>query len=138
MTAAYLAMDGQQVSDFLAQQIYNPTRLSLVPYMVTFNIHGKAYARVNVHASLRPLDFEDLYGTPWNPYERVGYSDFWISRIDGNALNAQEVSDLSNAVESDLQYGFDPDEVTFWFDPDTHDGILKVTVQDVLVDDDNL
>jgi ADP-ribosyl-[dinitrogen reductase] hydrolase len=138
MTAAYLAMDGQQVSDFLAQQIYNPTRLSMVPYMVTFDIHGKAYARVNVHAPLRPLDFEDLYGTPWKAYERVGYSDFWISRIDGNALNAQEISDLSNAVESDLQYGFDPDEVTFWFDPDTHDGILKVTVQDVLVDDDDL
>ena len=131
MSVAYLAMDGQQVAEFLAQQEYDPNQVCGAPYHVTFDIHGKAYARVNLPASLRPLDFADLYGTPWNAYERVGYSDFWISRVDGNALSAQEIVDFENAVESDLRFDYGEDEVTFWFDPDSQEGNLKVTVQDV-------
>ncbi len=131
MSVAYLAMDGQQVSEFLAQQKYDPTEVSGAPYQVTFDIHGKAYARVNSPASLRPLDLADLYGTPWNTYERVGYSDFWLSRVDGKALSAQEVADFENTVESDLRFDYGEDEIAFLFDPDTHEGILKVTVQDV-------
>jgi hypothetical protein len=102
--------------------------------MVTFDIHGKAYARVNVPASLRPLDLADLCGTAWNPYERVGYSDFWIARVDGAALSAQEIVEFENAVESDLRFDYDKDEVTFWFDPDSQVGCLKVTVKDVYDD----
>lgn len=130
MSVAYLAMDGQEVAEFLAQQKYDPTQAAGAPYQVTFDIHGKAYARVNLPASLRPLDLADLYGTPWSTYERVGYSDFWISRVDGNALNAQEIADFEAAVESDLRFDYGEDEITFWFDPDSHEGILKCTVQD--------
>lgn len=135
VSVAYLAMDGQQVAEFLAQQKYDPSQVSGAPYQVTFDIHGKAYARVNLPASLRPLDLADLYGTPWNTYERVGYSDFWISRVDGNALSAQELADFERAVESDLRFDYGEDELTFWFDPDTLDGVLKVTVQDVYDDE---
>ena len=131
MSVAYLAMDGQEVAEFLAQQKYNPTQATGAPYQVTFDIHGKAYARVNLPASLRPLDLADLYGTPWVIYERVGYSDFWISRVDGNALNAEEIADFEAAVESDLRFDYGDDEISFWFDPDSHEGILKCTVQDV-------
>lgn len=135
MSVAYLAMDGQQVAEFLAQQEYDPNQVCGAPYQVTFDIHGKAYARVNLPASLRPLDLADLYGTPWNAYERVGYSDFWISRVDGNALSVQEIADFENAVESDLRFDYGDDELTFWFDPDTNDGVLKVTVQDAYDDE---
>ena len=131
MGVAYLAMDGQEVAEFLAQQQYNPTQAAGAPYQVTFDIHGKAYARVNLPASLRPLDFADLYGTPWSTYERVGYSDFWISRVDGNALNTQEIASFEAAVESDLRFDYGEDDITFWFDSDRHEGILKCTVQDV-------
>jgi len=135
MSVAYLSMDGQQVTEFLAQQRYDPSQVNGAPYMVTFDIHGKAYARINLPATLRPLDLADLYGTPWNTYERVGYSDFWISRVDGKALGAQEMADFEKVVESDLLFDYDESEITFWFDPDSQEGTLKVTVQDVYESD---
>jgi hypothetical protein len=135
MSVAYLSMDGQQVTEFLAQQRYDPSQVNGAPYMVTFDIHGKAYARINLPATLRPLELADLYGTPWNTYERVGYSDFWISRVDGKALGAQEMADFEKVVESDLLFDYDESEITFWFDPDSQEGTLKVTVQDVYESD---
>lgn len=136
MSVAYLSMDGQQVTEFLAQQRYDPSQVNGAPYMVTFDIHGKAYARINLPTTLRPLDLADLYGTPWNRYERVGYSDFWISRVDGKALSAQEMADFEKVVESDLLFDYSEDEITFWFDPVSQEGTLKVTVQDVYDDVD--
>ncbi len=131
MSAAYLAMDGQQVANFLAQQKYDATQVPGSPYQVTFDIHGRAYARVNLPASLRPIDLADLYETPWSAYERVGYSDFWISRVDGIALSSQEVANFEKTVEGDLRFDYGEDEVTFWFDPDRIGGVLNVVVQDV-------
>jgi ADP-ribosylglycohydrolase len=131
MSVAYLSMDGQEVAEFLAQQQYNPAHAAEATYQVTFDIHGAAYARLNLPASLRPLDLADLYGTPWSTYERVGYSDFWISRTDGIDLTAPEIADFEAAVESDLRFDYGEDEITFWFDTDSHEGILKCTVQDV-------
>jgi hypothetical protein len=130
-SVACLAMDGQQVADFLAQQTYDPTQANGAPYQVTFDIHGHSYARVNLPATLRPLDLADLYSTPWNEYMCVGYSDFWISRVDGYALSAEETADFENAVESDIRFDYGDDEVSYWFDPNSQEGSLKVTVQDV-------
>jgi hypothetical protein len=104
---------------------------------VTFDIHGKAFARLTLPESLRPLDLADLYGTPWDQYERVGFSDFWISRVDGQDLSPLEIAEFENTVESDLRFDYGEDEVTFWFDPDSQEGSLKVTVQDVLYSDEN-
>lgn len=131
MSVAYLALDGHHVAEFLAQQEYDPTQASGGLYQVTFDIHGKAYARLNLPASLRPLDLADLYGTAWNAHGRVGYSDFWISRIDGRALDAQEIAGFETAVESDLRFDYDEDEMTFWFDPYSPEGVLKCTLQDL-------
>ena len=136
MSVGYLTMDGQQVTEFLAMQNYNPTQVSGAPYLVTFDIHGKAYARVNLPASLRPLDLADLYGTPWNAYERVGFSEIWISRVDGQALSVQETADFEETVEKDLRFDYGEDEITFWFDPDRVEGVLNVVVQDVYDLDD--
>jgi hypothetical protein len=77
------------------------------------------------------VDLADLYGTPWNTYECVGYSDFWIARVDGKALSAQEIADFETAVENDLRFDYGDDEVTFWFDPDRIEGALNIVVQDV-------
>ena len=131
MCAAYLALDNQAHGQFLAQQTYDPGRAVEAPYLVTFDLCGKAYARVNLPASLRPVDLADLYGSPWNEYQVVGYRDIWISRADGNALSSDEMAAFEQAVDYDLRFDYGEDEVRFWFDPDTHEGILKVTLQDV-------
>lgn len=131
MSFAYLALDNQAVDEFLSHQRYDASRVVGAPYQVTFDIHGKAYARINVPASLRQVDLADLYATPWNPYERVGYCELWISRVDGTALSPEEIADLEKSVEDDLRFDYDEEEVEFWFDPDTYPGNLRVVIQDV-------
>lgn len=131
---AYMVLDEQQVTDFLALQQYRPSKVADAPYRLTFDLCRKAYACVNLPASLSPVDLADLYGTPWNDYQVVGYCDFWIARADGTALSSEEISGFEKVVDDDLSFDYAEDELSFWFDPDTHEGILKVTVQDVYDD----
>lgn len=135
MCVAYLTLDNQAFISFLDQQRYDLAKVVDAPYLVTFDIHGKAYARVILPASLRPVDLADLYGAPWDDYRVVGYCDIWISRIDGVPLSDDEMSAFEKVVDCDLRFDYCEDELSFWFDPDTHDGILKVTLQDVYDDE---
>ena len=128
---AYLMLDGRAVGEFLAQQQYDPPCVIDAPYLVTFDIHGKAYARINMPASFNRLDFADLYGTPWNRYERVGYNQFWISRTDGTDLSPEEIRTFDEAVTADLRFDYGEDELSFWFEADSPPGVLCVSVQDV-------
>jgi hypothetical protein len=73
MSLAYLALDNQEVLVFLTQQRYDSSDVVWAPYQLTFDIHGKAYGRINVPAAMRQVDLADLYATPWYAYERVGY-----------------------------------------------------------------
>lgn len=134
---AYMTIDNQQVMDFLAMQQYDPTKVVDAPYRVTFDLHQRAYACLNLPASLGALDLADLYGTPWDDYRVVGYCDFWIERADGVALNPEEISGFEKVVENDLRFDYAEDELSFWSDPDTHKGVLKFTVQDVYEFDDD-
>lgn len=137
MCVAYLELDGQEVNMFLERQTYDPKKSSDMPYQVTFDIHRKAYARINLPASLRPVDLADLYGAPWNDYRVVGYCDIWISRIDEEPLSRDEIAQFETVVDEDLRFDYSEDELNFWFDPDTHDGVLKVSVQDVYDDEES-
>ena len=128
---AYMTLDDRQVMAFLAQQQYDPAKVADAPYRVTFNLHHRAYACVNLPASLGVVDLADLYGTPWEEYRAVGYCDFWIARADGVALRAKEITDFEETVECDLRFDYCEEELSFWADPDTHKGVLQFTVQDV-------
>jgi hypothetical protein len=128
---AALYLDGQPVKTFLDQQGYHKPINHDFEYHATFALGDGVFARVNVSKSLRTLNLADLYDMPWEGYGRVGFNDFWLSRIDGLPLSPSEISAFEGAVERDLRSDFSEGELTFWFDPDTHGGILKVTVQDV-------
>ena len=128
---SYLSVETRETDRFLAQQSYDPSRVADGPYLVTFNIHNKAYARVITPEPFQHLDFADLYGTPWNRYKLVGYNEFWISRTDRQDLSPEEISDLDKSVTDDLRFDYAEDELAFWFDPDTIEGVLGVSVQDV-------
>ena len=134
MCVAYLAIDEQQFVQFLKQQQYAPCNVPDSLYMVTFDIHGKAYARINLPASLRPLDLADLYGTPWNDYRVVGFCDIWITRTDGVALSTAEMAELEEVVTNDLRFDYSEEELDLFIDPDIDEGILKISLQDVLED----
>ena len=135
MCVAYLELDGQEVIEFLDRQTYDPRKSRDVPYQVTFDIHQKAYARLNLPASLRPVDLADLYGAPWNEYRVVGYCNIWISKIDEVPLSLEEIAKFETVVNEDLRFDYSEDELNFWFDPDAHAGVLKVSVQDVYDDE---
>jgi hypothetical protein len=137
MVVAYLTLDNQKVVKFIEQQKYDPTSLTNAPYAVTFDVFAMAYARINLPASLRPINLADLYATPWNDYRVVGYGDIWIARTDGVDLSSDEMDEFEKTVTADLRYDYDEDELSFWFDPDTHEGILKITLQDVYEHEDD-
>lgn len=134
---AYLMLDNRPFDEFLTQQQYDPASVTGAPYLATFDICDKAFARITVPASLGSVDLADLYGMPWDAYRVVGYRDIWISRVDGEGLSDDEMDSFEKVVTDDLRFDYGEDELNFWFDPDTHDGILKVTVQDVYEYDDD-
>ena len=134
--SAYLTIDGRSCAPFLAMQTYDPVRSPRARYAFTFDLWGKAFARVLVSDNLRGLDLADLHGHPWLEFEVGGYRNFWIARADRVALDADELVRLEHQVTEDLRYDYTDDELDFWFD-DTHTpGALVVTLQNREDDED--
>jgi hypothetical protein len=127
---AYCVIDSQEVVGFLQRQQYEPAGSRDAPYLLTFDLHGQGFARIATQIPFRPLDLVDIYGTAWERYKTVGYSQIRVSRSDGEPLGPDEIARVEAAVESDFRHDFNEDEVEFWFDPDTIEGVVIVTVQD--------
>ena len=129
--AAYSSLDGQAIDDFLAMQKYDPKEARDATYAFTFDISGKAYARILVRTIHGPgLDLADIYGHPWEDYEVCGYCGFWVSRTDGMAMSRRDLQQIEKEVIEDLRYDFGEDELVIWFDDESMSGVLQVTVQD--------
>ncbi len=97
---------------------------------MTFDVFGRGFARVLADTRLRALDLADLYGMPWDRLQRVGFTRFWVSRVDGVDLSVAELERLEQDITEDLLYDYGEDELDFWFDPDTYKGAMLVSVQD--------
>jgi hypothetical protein len=130
---AYLNVDGRPVDKFLAMQRYNPADALDAEYALTFDLCRKAYARLLAPRKkmLFEIDLADLYGHPWMPFKVCGYFTIMVSRVDGRALTDTELEMIEKAVTEDLRYDYPEDELSFWFDPDSIEGVMAVTVQDV-------
>jgi len=135
-SAAFEALDGNPGSILLDLQTYDPTASAGATYAVTFDVAGHSAARVLTAADLEGLDFADLYGMPWNRQRVVGYSGFFVSRIDGAEMSVPELEALEEKVTSDLRFDHSEDEISFWFDPDSYPGAVWVAVYDVVEGDD--
>lgn len=135
-SATFGALDGHPGSTLLDLQAYEPSASAGATYAVTFDVAGRSAARVLTAADLGGLDFADLYGMPWNRHRVVGYSGFFVSRVDGAAMSAPELEALEERVTSDLRFDYGEDEINFWFDPDSYPGAVWVDVHDVVEGDD--
>jgi hypothetical protein len=133
---AYLMLDNQSVDGFLARQQYDPTNVVDAPFLVTIDICGKAFARIATPVPFEHLDLADLYEAPWERYKMAGYNQFFVSRTDGEDLAPDEIEALDEAVTRDLRFDYTEDDLSFWFDPDTVEGVLIVSVQDVFEEDE--
>lgn len=135
-SAAFDALDGIPGTTLLDLQAYDPTAAAGATYAVTFDVAGLSAARVLTATDLGGLDFADLYGMPWNRHRVVGYSGFFVTRVDGAAMSAPELEALQERVTSDLRFDYGEDEINFWFDPDSYPGAVWVDVHDVDEGDD--
>jgi hypothetical protein len=113
---AYMKMDGQSYTRFLAMQTYDPFRSLNAAYAFTFSLFDKAFARVLVARDLRGLDLADLYGHPWQPYKLCGYDRFWIMRADRTDLTKRDCVKLERLVTDDLRYDYSEEELDFSFE----------------------
>lgn len=133
---AFASLDGHSSDEFLDLQKYDTRAAVGAMYAFTFDVFDRGFARILTPSDLRGLDLADLYGIPWDRYERVGYERLWLSRIDGDDLSQVELDALELAVTEDLRFDYAEDELDFWFDPDTYPGTLLVEVQDHIEIDD--
>lgn len=116
MSVAYLSIDNRPIDTFLARQAYNPPLNPEAPYIFTFDLCRKAYARVFVGLGENKLiDLADLFGSPWDEYEVAGYDEFTISRADLKRFTAREVKSLISLVKDDLYYDYSKDELEIDF-----------------------
>ena len=129
---AYQSMDGRSYTEFLAMQKYNPDNIGKAKYAFTFELHGKAYARILVSKkSGSGLDLADLYEHPWGKYKACGYNRIWVSRTNSKALTHKEKTRLEEEVTDDLRYDYSENELGFWFDDSTIEGVLRIEVYDL-------
>jgi len=127
-------------NQFLNMQRYVPSEAPDARYIFTFDLCGKAFARVMVNnIQNQPPDLADLYAHTYYyehkenllyAYERVGYHYFWISHPDWSPLTSEELKQLENDVTEDLLYDFDEDELNYRFDGSTDPCYLFISVHD--------
>jgi hypothetical protein len=128
----YAHIDRKEISSFLNMQRYNPTEALDSCYIFTFDLGGKAFARILADGSLIYPDLADIYNHPWNDLKRVGYRCVWISRTDGLPLTTKELKDLETEVTDDLRFDYAEDEVGFWFDSGLDPSYLFASVYDIV------
>ncbi len=138
MCSAYATVDdrAEEFGRFLNMQKYNPSEATDARYVFTFDLWGKAFARVLVETKVQTLDLADLYGSPWSDYEVVGFHHLWISHPDWTNLTKDELLHLEDEVTNDLRFDYAEDELDFWFDDSLDENYLFVTVQDVYESED--
>jgi hypothetical protein len=126
--AAYADIDGASLAAFLKMQHYDPADAAGARYALTFDLFGKALARVLVAKRFVIPDLADLCGHPWQDYEVAGYSSLLVSRTDCKPLTRAELARLEKHVTKDLRYDYEEDELDIRFDAQCVEGALLVRV----------
>ena len=132
---AYWSLDGEdgtRTERFLELQRYANPDPKTTGYILTFDLHSEALARIVIENApvLADVDLADLYGHPWWEYKRVGYDHLYISRSDWGELTSQELEDLEAEVTYDIRYDYSEDELDLWFEPSPEGTCLIVSLQD--------
>jgi hypothetical protein len=124
-------LDNQPLGWFLANQQYDPFKGPDPRYIFTFDLGGKAFARVVVDSlQKRPLDLADLFECPWADFKAAGFESIWISHPDWSQLTSEEVQQLKTDVTDDLLFDYSEDEINYWFDDSIDPSYLWVSVND--------
>ena len=133
ISAAFLSLGrSRSIDTFLSMQTYDPPPNPDAPYIFTFNLCEKAYARAFVGlGENNMIDLADLFNTPWAQYEVAGYNELIISRADLKPLADTDIKLLIKLVEEDLYYDFSTDELEIDFNVYNDNLCLQVSLMEI-------
>ncbi len=97
----YNNIDGQTSDRLVSLQKYDCSKAPDTKYVFTFDLIGKAYARILVVSKFGELDLADLLNHPFDDYKIVGYNSISISHPDWSPLSKREIEDrgFNNEVQ---------------------------------------
>ncbi len=137
MWFGFYSIDGDSggFARLLQMQTYDPAEATDACYAYTFNLCHKAYARVLLDTKFQNLDLADLFEAPWNDYRVAGYSEIYVSRLDGEPLEDAEREELQDEIKGDLFYDYDEDELQVLIVEEDWDGFddcyMRVKLQEI-------
>ena len=123
---AYCQLDGRDCEAFLTRQQYGFNSDGGNKYCLIFDLSGttsKYFGRVLTDINFTSIDLEDLFDHPWSMSNTAGFTEAYITRLDGKQIRKREMGSLYKVVASDMYYGHSEDElsvdVSMTYFPDT-------------------
>ncbi len=108
---AYRELDGNAFQTFLNRQRYWLSGEGLPHYCLTFDLCGRGVGRVLTDEKFSEIDFADLHDHPWHPYQVAGYRKVWISRLDGQAIDSEELDAMDQRIHDDIYFDNSESEI---------------------------
>jgi len=112
---AYCQMDGRDCEAFLKRQQYRLDSGGENEYCLIFDLTGLTgsyFGRILTDINFTSIDLEDLFNHLWPMSETAGFTDVYITRLDGKRIGKRELKRLYEQVASDMYYGYSEDELS--------------------------
>jgi hypothetical protein len=112
---AYCQLDGRDCEAFLNRQQYGLNSDGGNKYCLIFDLSGmtgKYFGRILTDINFTSIDLEDLFDHPWPMSHTAGFSDIYITRLDGKRIGTREIRRLHKVVASDMYYGHSEEEMS--------------------------
>ena len=132
----YRQMEGQEWKSFLRQQRYRLAGEDLPFYCLTFCLLEGHYGRILADEKMINVDFADLFNHGWYEYKTAGFSNVWISRLDGVAIDETEFETIEGLFREDIFYDCPEDEVDVWVAATELEDTVLAGAVDVCTDQD--
>jgi hypothetical protein len=111
----FCQMDGRDCETFLKQQHYQLDADDETEYCLIFDLtglKGSYFGRILTDINFTSIDLEDLFNYPWPMSETAGFTEVYITRLDGKRIGKRELKRLYEQVTSDMYYGYSEDELS--------------------------
>jgi hypothetical protein len=112
---AYCQLDGRDCEAFLTRQQYGFNSDGGNKYCLIFDLSGttsKYFGRILTDINFTSIDLEDLFDHPWPMSNTAGFTEAYITRLDGRQIHKREIGSLYKVVASDMYYGHSEDELS--------------------------
>jgi hypothetical protein len=87
---------------------------------------SKYFGRILTDINFTSIDLEDLFDHPWPMSNTAGFSDIYITRLDGKRIGTREIRRLYKVVASDMYYGHSEEELSVDVIPSDFDDTVVI------------